>query len=180
MKQIKCHNHYLHNPSKELLYNIKKKKKLFRKFRKAKNKNQSSAKCKKLWDEYKDFKNKNVTKLSRRDRKQNIAKDLKAKSSRNDLKGIWKTIKMASNLQISTKSSQLDHLDENNVNKYFTSVGLEIQAAIPSYDCDDFLEYMPNNSHLQGMDSFSNITEDAVLDYIKAYQLKSLFMILFL
>ena len=88
-KVIKCHNNYLHKPSKELLYNIKKKKQLFRKYKKAKMKNPFSAKCKRLWDEYKMFKNKNVTKISRRDRKQNIINDLKE----NDLKGIWKTIK---------------------------------------------------------------------------------------
>ena len=73
---------------------------------------------------------------------------------------------MASNLQVSTKGSQLDHLDENNVNNYFTSVGLKIQAAIPSYENDDFLEYMPNNTHFQGMDTFNTITEDSVLEYI--------------
>ena len=75
---------------------------------------------------------------------------------------------MASNLQVSNTNSQLNHLDENNVNKYFTSVGLEIQAAIPSYEYDTFLEYMPSNCHLQGMDTFNKITEDSVVEYIKS------------
>ena len=88
IKIIKCHGHYLFKPSDELLKNVSRKKKLYRKFKKERSKNPASSKCKKLWDEYKEFKNKNVTKISRRDRKINIINDLKAKSLKNDLTGI--------------------------------------------------------------------------------------------
>ena len=133
-KVIKCHGHYLYSPSKELLDNIKTKKKLFCKFKKAKRNDQNSEKCKKLWDEYRS-----VTKISRRYRKQNITKDLKAKSAKNDLKGIWKTIKMASNLPANTKDCYINQLDENDLNKYFTVVGSDIQATIMSNDKDNML-----------------------------------------
>ena len=166
-KVIKCHNNYLHKPSKELLYNIKKKKQLFRKYKKAKIKNPNSAKCKKLWDEYKMFKNKNVTKLSRRDRKQNIINDLKEKSIKNDLKGIWKTIKMASNLSVKSSNNHVNKLNEDDLNKHFISVGTEIQAKIPCYEGDNFLEYMPDNTSFLGMSSFEQITEDMVIEYVK-------------
>ena len=61
-------------------------------------KNPNSEKGQKLWDEYKEFKNKNVTRISKRDRKQNTIDDLKTKSAKNYLIGIWKTIKISSNL----------------------------------------------------------------------------------
>ena len=67
-------------------------------------KNPNSEKCQKLWDElYKEFKNKNVTRISKRDRKQNTIDDLKTKSAKNDLIGTWKTIKISSNLLSTNK-----------------------------------------------------------------------------
>ena len=135
-KIIKCKGNYLYNPSKELLTNIRTKKKLYRKYKKAKNKNPLSDKCRKLWDEYKEFKNKNVTKISKRDRKQNIINDLKAKSAKNDLKGIWKTIKFASNLPVTSTRNFKDDLNEENLNKFFASVGPEMQAKISESEVD--------------------------------------------
>ena len=130
-KIIKCHSHYIHNPSKELLQNIMTKKKLYRKYKKARMKNPQSSKCLKLWEEYKEFKNKNVTKISRRDRKQNTVNDLKAKSAKNDLKGIYKTIKISANLPTinSGKNVISDKLDTE-ANKFFTTVGKTIQDEI--------------------------------------------------
>ena len=168
-KIIKCHSHYLFNPSDELLKNISTKKKLYRKFKKARNKNPHSISCKKLWDEYKEFKNKNVTKISKRDRKQNTVNDLKAKSAKNDLTGIWKTIKIASNLPVkSSNRNATDRLDEEVLNKFFTSVGQNLQAEIPPVDDNKFLEFMPDNSMLKGMDTFNEVSEINVIEYVNS------------
>ena len=165
-KVIKCHSQYLFNPSRELLNNISQKRKIYRKFKKAKAKNPDSQKCKDLWDKYKAFKNKYVTNISRRDRKENIVKDLKAKSSKNDLKGIWKTIKTASNLPVNSNKNINEDLDAEGVNKYFTSVGTSIHAQIPSKKGDNFLEYMPDNANYKGMDRFKSVTEGDILEYV--------------
>ena len=71
---IKCKSNFLYNPSKELLDNIFKKKKLFSKYKKVKKKEEkkkkpNNEKLKKLWEEYKTFKNRSVTNIARRDRK---------------------------------------------------------------------------------------------------------------
>ena len=169
VKVIKCHSNYLFNPSKELLSNIITKKKMYRKYKKAKRKNPLSDKCKKLWDEYKEFKNKNVTKISKRDRKQNTIDDLKAKSAKNDLKGIWKTIKIASNLPTKNSTKNIrDDLDVEKLNKYFTSVGKSIQDKLPSCNDDEFLKLMPDNSTLEGIEIFNEVTEEAVLEYVNS------------
>ena len=168
-KIIKCHSNYLFNPSKELLENITVKKKLYRKYKKAKLHSPNSEKCKRLWNEYKAFKNKSVTRISKRDRKQNIVNDLKMKSSKNDLKGIWKTIKMASNLPtMNSNKNENSQLDEEKLNKYFTSVGTNVQADIPPQLEDKFLDSMPDNSSLEGMDAFNEVTEGDVIDYISS------------
>ena len=173
IKVIKHHGHHLFKPSKELLKNILKKKKLYRKYKKTKDKEYKKEipnydKCKKLWDEYKIFKNRFVTKIAKRDRKQNIINDLKSKSSKNDLKGIWKTIKMASNLTINSNTSSLNNdLDAENFNAYFTTVGSKIIADIPHLDNENFLDYMPPKEHNEYMDIFYEVTQENVLDYIK-------------
>ena len=167
-KIIKCNSHYLFNPSKELLRNIYTKKKLYRKYKKVKNKAPNSEKCTKLWDEYKAFKNRNVTRISRRDRKQNIVNDLKTKSAKNDLKGIWKTIKLASNLPIMNSKNTNADLDEENLNKFFTSVGKSIQDKIPTNAEDNFMNFMPDNSTLEGIDIFNIVSEGDVLEYINS------------
>ena len=165
-KIIKCHSHYLFKPSNELLNNIATKRKLFRKYKKVKMKSPYSDKCKKLWDEYKAFKNKNVTKISKRDRKQNIVDDLKAKGVKNDLKGIWKTIKSASNLPTINSLDAKEQLDEEEMNKFFTSVGPKIQSKITSCKNDNILDSMPDRTSLNCMDTFDNVTEESVLGYI--------------
>ena len=165
-KVIKIHSHYLFSPSGELLRNITKKKKLFKKYKKARAKNSNNEKCKRLWEEYKSFKNKKVTKISKGVRKQNIVNDLKCKSAKNDLKGIWKTIKMASNLPTNAAKNSNEQLDEEKVNTYFTSVGHSVQAGILSKDADNFHDFMPANTNFEGLYSFDEVTEENVLDYI--------------
>ena len=168
-KIIKCHGDYLFKPSTELLNNIFVKRKLYRKYKKEKSKHPGSTKCKKLWEEYKTFKNRNVTRISKRDRKQNIVNDLRAKSAKNDLKGIWQTIKMASNLPTTNTNSKKveNELDEEALNNFFTSVGQKIQTEIPaSKEYKSFSDFMPNNDNFEDLDSFSNVTEESVLEYI--------------
>ena len=41
---------------------------------------------------------------------------IKAESAKNDLKGLWKTIKVASNLLVATSRNFMDDLDEENLN----------------------------------------------------------------
>ena len=53
------------------------------------------------------------------------------------------------------------------MNNFFTSVGQNLQAEdVSSGDDDKFLEYMPDNSLLKGMNSFEEITEESVFEYI--------------
>ena len=166
-KVIKCHSDYLFKPSNELLNNIFIKKKMYRKYKKEKSKHPQSDKCKKLWEEFKTFKNRSVTRISKRDRKQNIVNDLKAKSSKNDLKGIWKTIKMASNLPtINSKMNDKSLLNEETLNKFFTSVGTEIHKEIPTVSENKFLEFMPANNNLGGIETFNEVNEESVIEYI--------------
>ena len=169
-KIIKCNSHYIHKPSQELLTNIRIKKKLYRKYKIQKNKNPQSEKCLRLWNEYKDFKNKNVTKLSKRDRKQNTVNELKTKSQKNDLKGVWKTIKIASNLPtINSNKNSNDNLDAEVMNKFFTTVGKSIQDSLPTCnDRNSFIEYMPENDSWNGIDEFNEVTEESILEYISS------------
>ena len=168
-KIIKIHSHYLYKPSGELLKNINLKKKLYRKYKKELKKAPNSDKCKKLWEGYKGFKNKNVTKISRRDRKQNIVNDLKAKSAKNDLKGIWKTIKYASNLPVNPAKNLKDDLDENNLNEFFASVGPNLQAEIPECEDEEFLEFMPEyDSNWDELTTFNNINEETIFEYVES------------
>ena len=165
-KIIKIHSHYLYKPSGELLKNINLKKRMYRKYRKELKKAPNSDKCKKLWDGYKEFKNKSVTKIARRDRRQNIVNDLKAKSAKNDLKGVWKTIKYASNLPVNPAKNFKDNLDEEKLNEFFTSVGPNMQAEIPECENEEFLEFMPDNINLEELTTFNNINEENIIEYV--------------
>ena len=163
IKSIKCHNNYLYKPSKQLLDAIKKKRILYRKFKKHRLRN--SAKCEKIWDEYKKQKN-FVTKLSKLNKRQNVINDLKAKSIKNDLKGIWKTIKKASNISpCKTDSNIGDNIDPE-INTFFSTIGSKIQSQIPKHDNDNFKDYIGNEPECE-MSTFEEITENCVLDYIK-------------
>ena len=145
IKIIKVHSDYVFKPSAELLKNINIKRKLYRKYKKEKSKHPDSNKCKKLWEAYKEFKNKHVTKISKRDRKQNTVDELKAKSAKNDLKGVWQTIKIASNLPTMKTNSRNcnEQLDAEELNKFFTSIGQKVQAEIPiSHEFDNFFTFL--------------------------------------
>ena len=54
------------------------------------------------------FGTKASTKLAKQNKRQNIINDLKEKSAKNDIKGIWKTIKLASNIAPKNKENNED------------------------------------------------------------------------
>ena len=64
-------------------------------------------KCDTLWKAYKKQRN-FTTKLSRINRRVNVVTELKAKCAINDLKGVWKTIKKASNLKVKATNACYD------------------------------------------------------------------------
>ena len=94
-----------------------------------------------------------------------------AKSAKNDMKGVWHTIKIASNLPtMKTKSRNYnEQLNEEELNKFFTSVGQKVQAEIPiSHEFNSFSQFMPSNENFNGIESFNTVTEESVLDYIES------------
>ena len=171
IKTIKIHTNFLFKPSKELLAAIKLKQKLYRKYIRHKKKHGQNStvncsKCTNLWAEYKKHKN-FVTKLSKANKRENVINDLKAKSVRNDLKGIWKTIKRASNISPSAGNTEAScNLDPNDVNEFFTGIGPKIQAQIPDNVDDNYMDYMDSPA-TNKFEVFDEVCEDQVLGYIK-------------
>ena len=65
------------------------------------------------WQEYQKQRNL-TTKITKANKRQNLLDDLKVKSSKNDLKGIWNSIKLAANLP--TKSNTQPSVDNELIN----------------------------------------------------------------
>ena len=55
---------------------------------------------------------------------------------------------MASNLPTSCKADNINQMDEEIFNTYFTSVGSKITAEIPTHEDDNFLEYICLITHI--------------------------------
>jgi len=173
IKQIKCHSDYIHKPSTEFLESKKLKRKLYRKFL-THNKNKRihlnslthCSKCESLWIAYKRQRNYS-TYLSRINRKTNIVTELKAKCAINDLKGVWKTIKTASNLPVKANNIN-NNLDAETTNKYFAEIGPKIQAEVQLENENEFLSYLQNEpiDNETCLNSFTKITESNILDYV--------------
>ncbi len=172
IKQIKCHSDYIHKPSEELLANIKLRRKLYRKFKKHQSKKhpvgqQLCTKCDELWKDFKQQRN-FTTKLSRNRKRENVITELKAKSAMNDLKGVWKTIKKASNIPVKATNAN-NNLDANKSNEYFASIGPKIQAQVGQWYDNEFQNYLqeanPEESYL---DSFADVSESAVLEFVNS------------
>ena len=107
-KVIKRHPKFIHKPSKEFLEARKLRQNLYSVFKKAiKQRNNRTPSCKqcnvcplcikcnKAWEMYKKQRNCTNT-LAKHCKKANVITDLKAKSAKNDLKGVWRTIKLDS------------------------------------------------------------------------------------
>lgn len=176
-KTIRKHDNYINKPSRELLTAIKLKGKLYKKFKNALSKvgnaSPSCNKCKicirckncdKTWENYKTQRNL-VTKLSKSNKRQNIIDDLKAKSIKNDLKGIWKTIKRASNISPGVDNVTKD-MNENDMNSHFATIGSKIKAGIPEHDNISFNDFLPASSNDITLDSFREISYSDVETYI--------------
>ena len=184
IKQIKCNSDYIHKPSKELLKNIILKRKLNRKFRKHQKDPKKAKKhlelklagkicdkCERLWEAFRVQRN-FTTKLSRENVKKNVVTELMAKSAMNDLKGVWKTIKKASNLP--TKASNTNNnLSAEETNKFFASIGPDIQNEVnQSCNGDDFMNYLNDTSvqdkNVTNLTDFAEISESEVLAFINS------------
>ena len=123
----------------------------------------------KAWDIYK--KQRNLTnKITKSNKRQNLLADLKAKSSKNDLRGIWRTIKLAANLP--TKNTFENNIDDEmfnaeNLNKHFCDIGPRLKSKIPIYDNISFTDFL-TGTHESSWTEFSNVPSDVIEDYIKS------------
>ena len=183
IKQINCHSDYIHKPSEELLKNIKLKKKLNRKFikhqkdpKKAKKHSdlklagKTCDKCDRLWEAFRVQRNL-TTKMARDNVKKNVITELMAKSALNDLKGVWKTIKKASNLP-SKAINNNNNLDANDANKFFASIGPKIQSEV-NESCaeENFKNYLSEpteDENLSNLTEFDDISESEVMKFINS------------
>ena len=184
IKTIRIHEKYVYKPSKQLLEEIRLKSKLYRKFKSMLkkvdtyipycNKCNVCRRCIKrsaAWDAYKEQRNL-VTKLAKNDKRANIVEDLKKKSLKNDLKGIWRTIKNAANMSPSSNkggAQNCTNIDPNVFNEHFSTVGSRIQAQIPSHENIEFSDFLPTRpKDITSMCSFREVTSSMVEEYIKS------------
>ncbi len=177
IKQIKCHSDYIYKPTKELLTNIKLRRKLYRKFKRHKNKiklhpvgQTTCSKCDELWNDYKVQRNL-TTKISRINKRDNVISELKAKSYVNDLKGVWKVIKRASNLPVKATNNS-NNLDANETNTYFATIGTRIQAEVSQGSGNEFRDYLErvncNPNDQSNLCNFNEVSEGDLLEFIQS------------
>jgi len=177
-KTITVHEKYVQRPSKDLLAAIKEKGKLYSKFKKHLNKAEIScnrckkcnrcSKCDQAWSDYKAQRNK-VTALSRTNQRDNVITDLKAKSARNDLKGIWKTIKLTSKMAPTgnPQTSEFLELDHNKLNNHFVNIGKDIQSDIPQHVGMTYRDFLAHTSTQTTFSEFNLIGSEEVTEYFK-------------
>lgn len=179
-KHIRKHPNYIHNPSRELLKAIKLKNKLYHKFKRklAKVKQHSPncnrcnncircTNCNKAWDDYKKQRNL-VTKLSKQSKRQNVVNDLKAKSSRNDLKGIWKTIKLASNISSNNQDNNSCTISPEEMNIHFSSVGSKIQVEVPVHENISYSDFLSSQPIHCSFSNFREVSASEIDQYISS------------
>ena len=176
---IKRHQKYIYKPSQESLSAIKNKKRLHRKF-KAKLKKVIESKCEncnvctkcisahQAWDEYR--KQRNLTnKITKANKRENLVNDLKAKSAKNDLKGIWKSIKLATNLPTKTNSQpSVDEkiLSAENMNKHFCEVGPKLSVTVPVYKDISYNDFLVSKDRDCTLDSFNEVSSEMIKSYV--------------
>ena len=96
--------------------------------------------------------------------------DLKAKSSKNDLKGIWKSIKLAANLPTKNTSQfnmENESFNAENMNKHFCDIGPKLKSKIPVYNNMSFTDFL-TGSHQSSWIEFSQVSSDVIETYIKS------------
>ena len=98
----------------------------------------------------------------------NVVEDLKVKSAKNDLKGIWKTIKLASNMIPSTWSDEGSRdLDPGTFNTHFASIGSSLQVQAPNIHKVSFTDFLPQRNSESLLNTFEEIDEAAILTYVE-------------
>ena len=186
IKTIKKHVKFIYKPSQESLSAIKMKKKLYKKF-KAKLKKVNGSNCSicsicdkcvsahLAWDEYR--KQRNLTnKITKTNKRENLVNDLKSKSAKNDLKGVWKSIKLAANLP--TKTITQPTVDEQvinaeNMNKHFCEVGPRLNATVPIYKDISFNDFLPAKNNDCTLDSFNEVSSEMIKSYVTSLSNKA-------
>jgi len=123
--------------------------------------------CNKAWDEYKIQRNL-VTKLSKQSKRQNVLADLKTKSAKNDLKGIWKTIKTASNISTTNTQNNQCKVSAEDMNIHFASIGAKLQTEAPIHDNIEYSDFLPSNPTLFSFSSFDKVSSVDIEDYVKS------------
>ena len=100
-----------------------------------------------------------------------MLEDLKTKSAKNDLKGIWKTIKLASNMAPSS-NPQNDvkcPIDPDVINEHFVTTDPRIQSKTASHKNLDYKEFMPNVPPEITLNEFIEVTSDEAMAYIDSF-----------
>ncbi|KAL5252090.1 hypothetical protein ACHWQZ_G015036 [Mnemiopsis leidyi] len=112
----------------------------------------------------------------RRDRRVNIITELKAKSAINDLKGVWKTIKTASNLPTKVSNTSCN-LDADESNKFFAQIGPNIQEEVGvdndgNEDNSSYQKFLddacPADHQSLYLEAFDEVSESEVLEFMKS------------
>ena len=181
LKTIKKHAKFIYKPSQESLSAIKMKKKLHKKFKnkikKVKESNCNSCNiCDKCisahlaWDEYR--KQRNITnKTTKANKRENLVNDLQSKSAKNDLKGIYKSIQLATNLPSKTNAqSNIDEqaINAEDMNKHFCEVGLSLNATVPIFKDIDFTDFLPTKNSDSTLSSFNVISSETIKSYVSS------------
>ena len=179
LKVVKKHQKFIYKPSPESLSAIKLKKRLHRKF-KAKIKKVTESRCNNCnvcnkcisahlaWDEYR--KQRNLTnKITKANKRENLVNDLKSKSAKNDLKGIWQSIKLATNLPTMTNTqSNIDNeiINAETMNKHFCEVGPKLNATVPLYNNISFKDFLVSDDNDCTLNSFNEVSSEKIKSYI--------------
>ena len=178
-KTIVKHEKFIHRPSPDLLNAINYTHFLYMEFKKLKKKVDEGKcrecgkctkciKCKTAWDAFKIQRNLK-TKLSRNCKRSNLIKDLKAKSIKNDLKGIWNTIKLASNITPSIKNDQMSCENDPEIfNSHFANIGSRLQDEAPTINNVRFTDFLPTRSLEVSFHNFDEIEANDVLEYVSS------------
>ena len=95
--------------------------------------------------------------------------DLKSKSAKNDLKGIWQSIKLATNLPTKTNTqSNVDNeiLNAETMNKHFCEVGPKLNATVPLYSNISYKDFLVPKNNDCTLNSFNEVSSEKIKSYI--------------
>ena len=181
IKVIKRHEKFIHKPSAELLNAIRNTKSAHSSFKKLKNMRDKGKckqcktcpkciKCDEAWLKYKSQRN-HRTKISRSCKQSNIVNDLKAKSVKNDLKGIWKTIKLASNMNpnVCSDAATDKNSSPESFNSHFAEIGKNVQSEAFKFDDHvSYSDFLPQRLSESRLDDFEEVTTGEIISYVES------------